>query len=38
MFTIGLNAVLYILGAGLVEMLILGLLYGLTLKPPAPAA
>lgn len=33
MFEVPLNTVLYMLAAGLVEMLILGLLYGLTLRP-----
>ncbi len=33
MFTIPFNALLYFLVAGLGEMLILGILYGLTLKP-----
>ena len=33
MFTIPVNTVLYSLTAGLTEMLVLGVLYGLTLKP-----
>jgi hypothetical protein len=33
MFSIPAGAVLYTLGSGLVEMAVLGLLYGLTLKP-----
>lgn len=33
MFTIPISALLYMLLAGLIEMLILGILYGLTLKP-----
>jgi len=35
MFTIPGQALLYMVAAGLVEMLVLGVLYGLTLKPPA---
>ena len=34
-FKVPVEAVLYLVTAGLVEMLILGLLYGLTLKPAA---
>ncbi len=33
MFNVPLQTILYILATGLVEMLILGILYGLTLKP-----
>ena len=33
MFTVPVSALLYTLAAGLVEMLILGMIYGLTLKP-----
>ncbi|MBN2129637.1 MAG: hypothetical protein JW741_09075 [Sedimentisphaerales bacterium] len=35
MFTIPTNTLLYTLATGLAEMLVLGLLYGLTLKPSA---
>ncbi len=35
MFKIPASTVLYSLGSGLIEMLILGILYGLALKPPA---
>lgn len=39
MFTVPAGAVLYTLAGGLLEMLALGLLYGLTLRPrPAPVA
>ena len=34
MFNVPVNALLYTLVTGLCEMLILGILYGLTLKPP----